>query len=134
MLTENRKRQRSGEDQEGQLVPQAKRPSRAHPLSPEPGRDAGDAESSNSESSGISSPDHLVGSCSGQFNQDTLARHRVPVSCSPLASFVDSSNSSSSSSSELTAPTSLLSYHQINRILREAHFYSLHSQGLHTDT
>ncbi|TNN71582.1 hypothetical protein EYF80_018268 [Liparis tanakae] len=45
MLTENRKRQRSGADEEdGHLVPRAKRPSRAHPLSPEPGRDAWDSE------------------------------------------------------------------------------------------
>ncbi|XP_046893740.1 protein FAM104A [Hypomesus transpacificus] len=56
MLTENRKRQRSSEEENGQLVPQAKRSSRAHPLSPELGRDAWDSESSNSESSGISSP------------------------------------------------------------------------------
>ena len=37
----DRKRQRSGGDeQNGQLVPQAKRQSRTHPLSPEPGHDA----------------------------------------------------------------------------------------------
>lgn len=41
----NRKRQRSGgEEQNGQLVPQAKRLSRGHPLSPELGRDAFDPE------------------------------------------------------------------------------------------
>ncbi|KAG7263424.1 hypothetical protein CRUP_037787 [Coryphaenoides rupestris] len=127
------KRQRSGEDQpNGQLVPQAKRPSRAHPLSPETGRDACDPESSNSESSGISSPEHLVGSCSSQFSAaDPLAGQRVvPGCCSPLVdSSSSSSGSASSSSSEL-----LLSYHQINRILREAHFQSLHSRGQHTDT
>lgn len=128
MLTENRKRQRSGGDeQNGQLVPQAKRLSRAHPLSPETGRDACDTESSNSESSGISSPEHLVGSCSSQYAVDTLAGQRVPGSCSPLTSLVDSS-------SELAGRTTLLSYHQINRILREAHFQSLHSRGQHTDT
>lgn len=41
----NRKRQHSGGDEEsGHLVPQAKRQNRAHPLSPEPGRDAWDSE------------------------------------------------------------------------------------------
>ncbi|CAL8274812.1 unnamed protein product [Lota lota] len=129
MLTENRKRQRSdGEEPNGQLVPQAKRLSRTHPLSPEPGRDACENESSNSESSGISSPEHLVGSCSSQYALDTLAGQRDPGSCSPLASLADCS------SSEAAGPTAPLSYHQINRILREAHFQSLHSRGQHTDT
>lgn len=42
---QNRKRQRSGGDEEnGHLVPQAKRQSGGHPLSPEPGRDAFDSE------------------------------------------------------------------------------------------
>lgn len=41
----NRKRQHSGGDEEnGHLVPQAKRQTRAHPISPEPGRDAWDSE------------------------------------------------------------------------------------------
>lgn len=40
-----RKRHRSGGDEEnGYLVPQTKRHSRGHPLSPEPGRDAWDTE------------------------------------------------------------------------------------------
>ncbi|XP_026181700.1 protein FAM104A [Mastacembelus armatus] len=113
MLTENRKRQHSGGDEESShLLPQAKRQSRAHPLSPEPGRDAWDSESSNSESSSnISSPEHAAGSCSSQC---------VVGSCSPL---------SSGESSELAAPTNLGSYLQINRILREAHFQSLQNRG-----
>lgn len=40
-----RKRQRSAGDEEKEyVVPQPKRPSRGHPLSPEPGRDAWDSE------------------------------------------------------------------------------------------
>ncbi|XP_035470573.1 uncharacterized protein LOC118288506 isoform X1 [Scophthalmus maximus] len=119
MLTENRKRQRSGGDEEsGHLVPRAKRPNGAHPLSPEPGRDAWDSESSNSESSSsiISSPEYAAGSCSS----------RCAVGpCSPL---------SSGESSDPAGPTSLVSYLQINRILREAHFQSLQSRGHQRDT
>ncbi|CAJ1075115.1 protein FAM104A [Xyrichtys novacula] len=118
MLTENRKRQRSGGDEEsGHLVPQAKRLSRGHPLSPEPGRDAWDSESSNSESSSsISSPEHAAGSCGS----------RCAVGpCSPL---------STSDSSELAISTNLVSYEQINRILKQAHFQSLQSRGHVRDT
>lgn len=118
MLTENRKRQRSGGDEEdGHLVPQAKRQSRAHPLSPEPGRDAWDSESSNSESS-ISSPEQAAGSCSSQC---------VVGSRSPL---------SPGESSELAGPTShdKVSYLQINRILKQAHFQSLQNRCQLRDT
>uniref|UniRef100_A0A3B3BPI8 Uncharacterized protein n=1 Tax=Oryzias melastigma TaxID=30732 RepID=A0A3B3BPI8_ORYME len=119
------------------LVPQAKRQSRAHPLSPEPGRDACDSElqnryllsyiyvrkcqiiyccqqSSNSESTNsISSTEHAAGS-------------RCAVGpCSPL---------SFGTSSELLRLTSQASYLQINRILREAHFHSLQSRGQLRDT
>ncbi|XP_070779815.1 protein VCF1 [Enoplosus armatus] len=120
MLTENRKRLRSGGDEEsGHLVPQAKRQSRAHPLSPEPGRDAWDSESSNGESSSsssISSPEHAAGSCSSRC---------VVGPCSPL---------SSGDASELAGPTNLVSYLQINRILRQAHFQSLQCRGHLRDT
>ncbi|XP_026209714.1 protein FAM104A [Anabas testudineus] len=118
MLTENRKRQRSGGNEEsGHLVPQAKRQSRAHPLSPVPGRDAWDSESSNSESSSsISSPEHAAGSCSSQC---------VVGPCSPL---------SSGDFSDLSGPTNLVSYLQINRILKEAHFQSLQNRGQLRDT
>ncbi|KAM6913800.1 protein VCF1 [Lycodopsis pacificus] len=115
MLTENRKRQRSGGDEEnGHLVPQAKRQSRAHPLSPEPGRDAWDSESSNSETS--SSPEHAAGSCGSQC---------AVGPCSPLG-YGDSS--------ELAGPTTLVSYLQINRILKHAHFQSLQSRCQLRDT
>ncbi|XP_040046677.1 uncharacterized protein LOC120827672 [Gasterosteus aculeatus] len=116
MLTENRKRQRSGADEEenGHLVPQAKRQSRAHPLSPEPGRDAWDSESSISESS--SSPGHPAGSCGSQC---------AAGPCSPL-NYGDPS--------ELAGPPSLVSYQQINRILKHAHFQSLQSRCQLRDT
>ncbi|XP_047428360.1 uncharacterized protein LOC124998177 [Mugil cephalus] len=121
MLTESRKRQRSGCDEESShLVPQAKRQSGAHRLSPEPGRDAWDSESSNSEnsnsSSSISSPEHAAGSCSS---------HCAVGPYSPLCF---------SNSSELAGPTNLVSYLQINRILKEAHFQSLQSRGQLRDT
>ncbi|XP_017280759.1 protein FAM104A [Kryptolebias marmoratus] len=114
MLTENRKRQRSGgEEESGHLRAQAKRHNR-HPLSLESGRDAWDSESSNSESSSnISSPEHAAGS---QY---------AAGPCSPL---------SSSNSSELAGPTNPVSYLQINRILKEAHFQSLQSRGQLRDT
>uniref|UniRef100_A0AAZ3SCK0 Protein FAM104A n=1 Tax=Oncorhynchus tshawytscha TaxID=74940 RepID=A0AAZ3SCK0_ONCTS len=107
-----RKRQRSGgEEENGQLVPKAKRLSRgANPLSPD-------------ESRGISSPDHAVGSSSSsQCAVDSLsgAQPLAPGPCSPLSSAL---------SSELADPTNLVSYHQINRILREAHFESLQCRG-----
>lgn len=121
MLTGNRKRQRSdgggGDEESSHLVPQAKRPSRGHPLSPEPGRDAWDSESSNSESSSsISSPEHAVGSCTAQC---------AVGPSSPL---------SSGDSSELAGPTNLVSYLQINRILKQAHFQSLQCRGHLRDT
>ncbi|XP_055366587.1 uncharacterized protein LOC114860702 isoform X2 [Betta splendens] len=115
MLTETRKRQRAsgGDEESGHLVPQAKRQSRAHPLSPEPGRDACDSESSNSESSSrISSPEHAAGIYGSQC---------VVGSCSPL-SYGDLS--------ELAGPTNLVSYLQINRILKEAHFQSLQNRDV----
>lgn len=118
MLTESRKRQRSdGDEESGHLVPQTKRPSRAHPLSPEPGRDAWDSESSNSESSSsISSPEHAAGSCSSQC---------AVGPCSPL---------SSGNASDPCGPTNPVFYLQINRILKEAHFQSLQSRGQLRDT
>ncbi|XP_034151070.1 uncharacterized protein LOC117595237 isoform X2 [Esox lucius] len=124
------KRQRSaGDEENGQLVPQAKRSSRgSNPLSPELGRDAWDSESSNSETSAISSPDNASGSSSSsQCASDSLggAQPRVPGPCSPLSSCL---------ASELAGPTDLASYHQINRILREAHFESLQCRGNPRDT
>ncbi|XP_075999357.1 uncharacterized protein LOC142992714 [Genypterus blacodes] len=119
MLTESRKRQHSGGNESGQLVPQAKRLSRAHPLSPEPGRDAWDSESSNSESSGLSSPEHAAGG-SSHCVVDAMRGPGAPGPCSPH---------SSTDSSEPAGQTNPVSYDQINRILKEAHFQSLQSRG-----
>lgn len=127
MLTDNRKRRHSdGDEGDGQLVPQAKRSSRTQPLSPELGRDAVDSELSNSVSSGISSPGHAAGSSSSsQCALDIYKGSMAPGPYSPLVS---------AHSSELTGPTDLVSYDQINRILREAHFESLQSRGQPRDT
>uniref|UniRef100_A0A3Q4I708 Family with sequence similarity 104 member B n=1 Tax=Neolamprologus brichardi TaxID=32507 RepID=A0A3Q4I708_NEOBR len=112
-----RKRQHSGGDEEnGHLVPQAKRQTRAHPISPEPGRDAWDSEvqSSNSESSSsISSPERAAGSCVSQCAQGP---------CSPL------------SVGNSFEPTNPVSYLHINRILKDAHFQSLQNRGHLRDT
>ncbi|XP_077353211.1 uncharacterized protein LOC144002118 isoform X2 [Festucalex cinctus] len=100
------KRQHSGGgDESGHVVPQAKRPNQAHPLSPEPGRDAWDSEWSNSSSS-LSSPEQASGSSSGS--------RCAAGPCSPL-----------NSGDSCDPPASYL---HINRILREAHFQSLHSR------
>ncbi|XP_056871674.1 protein FAM104A [Takifugu flavidus] len=116
MLTENRKRQRSAGDEEKEyVVPQPKRPSRGHPLSPEPGRDAWDSESSLSESS-ISHPEHAAVSCTSRCDADTY----TPTT--------------SSDSSDLAGPRDTPSYLQINRILRQAHFHSLQSRSRLRDT
>lgn len=75
------------------------------------------SQSSNSESSSsISSPEHAAGSCSSQC---------VVGPCSPL---------SSGDFSDLSGPTNLVSYLQINRILKEAHFQSLQNRGQLRDT
>uniref|UniRef100_A0A3P8VX17 Uncharacterized protein n=1 Tax=Cynoglossus semilaevis TaxID=244447 RepID=A0A3P8VX17_CYNSE len=108
-----RKRQRSGGDGEEEvshLVPHAKRQSRAHPLSPEPGRDAWDSESSSS----FSTPEFTDGSSSSRCTAGP---------CSPLCS-----------GSEPAFPTNGKSYLQINRILKEAHFQSLQCRGHLRDT
>ncbi|XP_072299367.1 protein VCF1 [Eucyclogobius newberryi] len=118
MLTENRKRSRGGGDVENEhLFPQAKRQSTGHPVSPEPGRDACDSESSNSEtSSSISSPELLVAGSSSQC---------AVGPCSSLTS---------TETADMGRPSDLVSYQHINRILREAHFQSLQCRGLHRDT
>lgn len=116
MLTENRKRQRgAGDEENGYLVPQPKRQSRGHPLSPEPGRDACDTESSLSESN-ISAQEHAAASCTSRCVADPY----TPIS--------------SSDSSDLTAPRDTASYLHINRILKQAHFHSLQSRFRHRDT
>ncbi|KAI1884391.1 hypothetical protein AGOR_G00225920 [Albula goreensis] len=125
MLTDNgRKRRRSCGHDDGELVPQAKRSSGGHPLSPELGRDIWDSESSSSDCSAVSSPEMAAGSSSSQCGADAKGSHSTGGPCSPV----------SSSHSAESAPMSQGPYHHINRILREAHFHSLHSRAPPTDT
>ncbi|XP_030645827.1 protein FAM104A [Chanos chanos] len=126
MLTENRKRQRcQGDEEDGQLMPRAKRSSTGH-LPSEVGRDAWDSESSSSDSSGISSPEHVAGgsNSSSQCAVDNMGALNAHSPCSPL---------NTTQSTEQSGPMSLVSYHQINRVLREAHFHSLQSRGQSRD-
>ncbi|XP_036445515.1 protein FAM104A [Colossoma macropomum] len=122
MLSENRKRQRTqGDDADAQLMPQAKRLSTTHKSS-EISQEAWESESSSSDSSGVSSPEHVAGSsssASSQYGADNLATLAGLGPCSPL------------SSSDQTGPSS--SYHHINRVLREAHFHSLQNRGQSRD-
>ncbi|XP_050962681.1 protein FAM104A [Labeo rohita] len=117
MLTENRKRQRAeGDDEDGQM-PQAKRLSSALQSS-ETGRESWESESSSSESSWISSPDHAAGSSSSShYGVDVIGPPNGLGPCSPH------------SASKQSDPVDLLSYQQINRVLREAHFHSLQSRA-----
>ncbi|KAK9977343.1 hypothetical protein ABG768_019163 [Culter alburnus] len=114
MLTENRKRQRAEGDDEDAQMPQAKRLSSALQSS-ETGRESWESESSSSESSWISSPDHVAGSSSGSSHcgVDVIGPHGVPGPCSPHSA----------------SKQDLLSYQHINRVLREAHFHSLQSRA-----
>lgn len=75
-------------------------------------------QSSSSDSSGVSSPEHAAGtssSASSQYGAENLR------SCSPHGS-LDQSDA-----------TTLASYEHINRVLREAHFQSLHNRGQSRD-
>ncbi|KAG7335103.1 hypothetical protein KOW79_001699 [Hemibagrus wyckioides] len=117
MLTENRKRQRTQGDDDALLMPQAKRTSTTAQFS-EGSREAWESESSSSDSSGVSSPEHAAGtssSASSQYGAENLR------SCSPHSS-LDQSDA-----------TTLASYERINRVLREAHFQSLHNRGQSRD-
>ncbi|XP_073690388.1 uncharacterized protein [Garra rufa] len=115
MLTENRKRQRAEGDDEDAQMPQAKRLSSTLQSS-ETGRESWESESSSSESSWISSPDNAAGS-SSHCGVDVIGLHSGPGPCSPH------------SASKQSDPLDLLSYQQINRVLREAHFHSLQSRA-----
>uniref|UniRef100_A0A3Q4B8P1 Uncharacterized protein n=1 Tax=Mola mola TaxID=94237 RepID=A0A3Q4B8P1_MOLML len=71
---------------------------------------SGRPPSSSSSSSAWKGPEHAAGSCTSQC---------AVGSCSPA---------SAGDSSELAGPT-MVSYLQINRILKQAHFQSLQSRG-----
>ncbi|KAF5902649.1 protein FAM [Clarias magur] len=94
-------------------MPQAKRSSTT--LQPSEGSgEAWESESSSSDSSGVSSPEHAAGissSTSSQYGAENLR------SCSPHGC-LDQGDA-----------TSRASYEHINRVLREAHFQSLHNRA-----
>uniref|UniRef100_A0A8C1KAX7 Uncharacterized protein n=1 Tax=Cyprinus carpio TaxID=7962 RepID=A0A8C1KAX7_CYPCA len=78
----------------------------------------GPLQSSSSESSWISSPDHAAGSSSSSHcGVDVIGPHSGPGPCSPH------------SASKQPDPMDLLSYQHINRVLKEAHFHSLQSRA-----
>lgn len=115
MLSENRKRQRirGDDDVDALLMPQAKRLSTTLQSS-EGSREAWESESSSSDSSGVSSPEHAAGtssSASSQYGAENLR------------------SSSPHSSLDQSDATSLALYEHINCVLREAHFQSLHNRG-----
>ncbi|XP_041938022.1 protein FAM104A-like isoform X1 [Alosa sapidissima] len=132
MLTESRKRRRSSDSEGGQVLPQAKRPGGGNALLPDLGRDAWDSESSSSDSSGISSPERLAGASGGSsssssslgsmkaFGADGSGRgnYITQAPCSPATS-----------SNPGDEPLHAMSYHDINRVLREAHFASLRTRS-----
>ncbi|KAK1163750.1 protein FAM104A-like [Acipenser oxyrinchus oxyrinchus] len=124
MLSESRKRPRSRDNDDSQLLPQPKRGGSSNPLFPELGRDIWDSESSSSDSSAISSPERA-----GSSNQPAEAGggHLNPGTFSSVTS-------SSVHFNEESASLSQDSYQRINRILREAHFHSLQSRGPPGDT
>ncbi|XP_076154050.1 uncharacterized protein LOC143137657 isoform X2 [Alosa pseudoharengus] len=129
------KRRRSCDSEDSQVLPQAKRPGGGNALLPDLGRDAWDSESSSSDSSGISSPERLAGASGGgssssssssslgsmkAFGADGGGRGNYVTQgpCSPATS-----------SNPGDEPLHAMSYHDINRVLREAHFASLRTRS-----
>ncbi|XP_051523043.1 protein FAM104A [Myxocyprinus asiaticus] len=121
MLTESRKRRRSCDAEELQVLPQAKR-SGGYSFLPEVGRDFWDSESSSSDSSGISSPEQMAGASTTIQSTDQRRLHVSQAPCSPVAPTHTAEDPAISLSQNI-------SYDHINRILREAHFSSLESHG-----
>ncbi|XP_005988123.1 protein VCF1 [Latimeria chalumnae] len=110
MLSDDRKRRRSCEDEDIHLLPQPKRISSNTFL-----HDFWDTESSSSDSSGVSSPDRP----SGLLPADIGVNQRNP-GCSPSTSYQYPYEQSALSHG---------SYVHINQILKEAHFHSLQHRG-----
>ncbi|KAJ8254146.1 hypothetical protein COCON_G00207580 [Conger conger] len=130
MLTENRKRRRSCGHDDGEPLPQAKRSGAGQPLFPELGRDVWDSEQrlqcykqsrggSREQQWRLQQHQHQPPMRVGQQGEPL---RRGP--CSPIGA----------SHSTESGPMSQGPYHHINRILREAHFHSLHSRAPPTDT
>lgn len=136
MLTENRKRRRGSDSEEGQqLNPHAKRSGGGHDLIvSDLGRDAWDSEQSSSSDSsgGISSPERgTLASTSlctrGQNNcisQSSLSPQPEDSASASLQGFHGNGSSSS------IGGDGGVSYHNINRVLKDAHFSSLQIRAL----
>ncbi|CAL8302016.1 unnamed protein product [Lota lota] len=130
-----RKRRRGSDSEEGQqLNPHAKRSGAGHDLIvSDLGRDVWDSEQSSSSDSsgGVSSPERgTLASTSlctrGQNNcisQSSLSPQTEDSASASLQGFHSNGSSSSSTSGGV-------SYHHINRLLREAHFSSLQIRAL----
>ncbi|KAG1955116.1 hypothetical protein F2P79_009046 [Pimephales promelas] len=117
MVSVNRKRRRSCDAEQLQVLPQAKR-SGGYSFLPEVGRDVWDSESSSSDSSGISSPDRMAGASSSTQKTD---QRGLPVSQAPCSPTIAEEPAITLSHN--------ISYDHINRILKEAHFSSLQTRG-----
>ncbi|KAK0149156.1 hypothetical protein N1851_010321 [Merluccius polli] len=140
MLTENRKRRRGSDSEEGQQRnPHAKRSGGgpADLLVSDLGRDVWDSEQSSSSDSsgGISSPESGTlagaGPCvrgqNGCVSQSSLSPQPEDSASASLQGF-HGNGSGSISSGSIGGSSSIgggVSYHHINRVLREAHFSSL---------
>ncbi|XP_061078308.1 protein FAM104A isoform X2 [Conger conger] len=111
------KRRLSCGSEDGQVSPSAKRSGGGQAQDPELGRDVWDSESSSSDSSGVSSPERPPG---GSGVQGAEGGGWSPTNPAP---FPEESGVPIGQAS--LGP----SYHQINRMLREAHFSSLQTRG-----
>ncbi|XP_051968551.1 uncharacterized protein LOC127633465 isoform X3 [Xyrauchen texanus] len=80
-------------------------------------------KSSSSDSSGISSPEQMAGASSIIQGTDQRRLHVSQGSCSPLAPI------QSAEDPAISLRQNNVSYDNINRVLREAHFNSLQSRG-----
>ncbi|XP_063077675.1 uncharacterized protein si:dkey-21c1.1 isoform X2 [Engraulis encrasicolus] len=132
MLTESRKRRRSCDSEEVQVVHQAKRPSGGNALLPELGRDAWDSESSSSDSSGISSPERLLAAGVNGMSSSAsglMAAAAVAVADGGRGANFITHGPCSPAGSSSAGDEPQLCYNQINRILREAHFASLKTRA-----
>ncbi|CAL8381757.1 protein FAM104A isoform X1 [Gadus morhua] len=135
MLTENRKRRRGSDSEEGQqLNPNAKRSGGGHDLIvSDLGRDVWDSEQSSSSDSsgGVSSPERgtLAGTSLCTRGPSSLSPQPEDSASASLQGF--HGNGSGSSSSTGVAG---VSYHHINRLLREAHFSSMQIRALPDST
>ncbi|XP_062381946.1 uncharacterized protein si:dkey-21c1.1 isoform X2 [Sardina pilchardus] len=131
------KRRRSCDSEDGQVLPQAKRPGGGNALLPDLGRDAWDSESSSSDSSGVSSPERLAGASGGSSSSSSSSLGSMKafgVDAGRGNYITQGPCSPATSSNPGDEPLHAMSYHDINRVLREAHFASLRTRSHPGDT